>query len=74
MICAFCQTEFDETALTCAAGCPLAAVQGCALICCPHCGYQMVDERKSAAARLLRRVLERRRRGEAGERKNPQGR
>ena len=38
------------------AGCPLAAWQGCALVCCPHCGYQMVDEKQSTAARVLRRL------------------
>jgi hypothetical protein len=35
----------------------MAAIQGCSLICCPNCGYQMVDESKSAAAKLLRRLL-----------------
>jgi hypothetical protein len=35
----------------------MAAVQGCNLLCCPNCGYQMVDERKSGLAQLLRRAL-----------------
>lgn len=54
MICPLCGFHFDESARTCQAGCPLAAVQGCQLICCPNCGYQMVDEAKSGLARLLR--------------------
>ena len=57
MNCPLCGFEFDETALTCASACPMAAVQGCNLVCCPNCGYQMVDERKSGLAQLLRRAL-----------------
>jgi len=29
------------------------------MVCCPQCGYQMVDERKSTAAGWLRRLLRR---------------
>lgn len=29
---------------------------GCNLICCPNCGYQVVDESKSRLVNLLRRV------------------
>jgi predicted Zn-ribbon and HTH transcriptional regulator len=57
MNCPLCGFEFDETAMTCASACPMAAVQGCNLLCCPNCGYQMVDERKSGLAQLLRRAL-----------------
>ena len=57
MNCPLCGFKFDETALTCTAACPMAAVQGCNLLCCPNCGYQMVDERKSGLAQFLRRVL-----------------
>jgi hypothetical protein len=55
--CPLCGYEFNETALTCVAICPMAALQGCSLICCPNCGYQMVDERKSKLAQALRRIL-----------------
>lgn len=55
--CPLCGFAYDETALTCLAACPIAAVHGCNLLCCPNCGYQMVDERKSGLARLLRRTL-----------------
>jgi Fe2+ transport system protein FeoA len=30
---------------------------GCAMVCCPQCGYQMVDESKTATAGWLRRWL-----------------
>ncbi len=56
MNCPLCGYDFDETDHACQAKCPMAAVQGCSLVCCPHCGYQMVDERKSGLAQLLRRA------------------
>ncbi|MBL8057533.1 MAG: hypothetical protein JNK29_12575 [Anaerolineales bacterium] len=57
MRCPLCQHEFDETHPACQGRCPMAAVQGCRLICCPNCGYQMVDEKRSGVARLLRLVF-----------------
>ena len=67
--CALCGHEFDERALACHSQCPMA--QGCAIICCPNCGYQVGDEQKSGVAGLIRRMqsaLERRgpKRTEAG--------
>lgn len=56
--CGLCGFAFDPSALACHTGCPLAA--RCSLICCPRCGYEMVDESKS---RLLRLVARRSRRG-----------
>jgi hypothetical protein len=57
MHCPLCGCEFDQTDQSCTGKCPMAAIQGCSLICCPNCGYQMVDETRSAAAKLLRRLL-----------------
>lgn len=54
--CALCGRDYDETAMSCQGRCPLASATGCGLLCCPYCGYQTVDERQSAAARLLRRL------------------
>jgi hypothetical protein len=54
--CALCGHDYDETAMSCRGRCPLASATGCDLLCCPYCGYQTVDERQSAAARLLRRL------------------
>ena len=57
MHCPLCGSEFDPDTLDCQSGCPIAHLQGCHLVCCPNCGYQMVDERKSAIAQLLRRMM-----------------
>ena len=57
MHCPLCGCEFDETDHSCLTHCPMASIQGCNLVCCPNCGYQMVDETKSGAAKLLRRLL-----------------
>lgn len=54
MICRLCGYEFDTTAMACHAGCPMDS--RCNLICCPNCGYQVVDESKSRIANLLRRL------------------
>ncbi len=54
MHCPLCGFEYDEKQLACHIACPLAP--GCAIICCPNCGYQMVDEDKSRLAKLLRRL------------------
>lgn len=52
MKCPLCGYQYDKDRLACHAACPLAG--GCAIICCPNCGYQMVDESKSGLAKLLR--------------------
>jgi len=57
MICPLCGSTFDESRQDCESMCPLGKISHCNLVCCPHCGYEMVDERKSGVARLLRRVL-----------------
>ncbi len=57
MHCPLCGSDFDPDTLGCHDHCPLAQVQGCNLVCCPNCGYEMVDERKSPLARLLRRWI-----------------
>ncbi|MGE5226448.1 MAG: FeoA domain-containing protein [Planctomycetaceae bacterium] len=53
MRCRLCGHVFDASALACHAGCPLGA--RCSLICCPNCGYQVVDESKSGLAKALAR-------------------
>lgn len=53
MKCALCGYEFAERELTCHSSCPLA--HHCAVICCPNCGYQTVDESRSAIVTLLNR-------------------
>jgi Fe2+ transport system protein FeoA len=58
--CALCGYEFDEQALACHSQCPMSA--GCAILCCPNCGYQVVDESKAWGASLIKRALSRLRR------------
>lgn len=58
MRCPLCGYEFDETLLSCHSSC--AFNETCGIICCPNCGYQVADERKSRLAEALRRVLQRR--------------
>lgn len=54
MLCRLCGHTFDDTGEACHAGCPMG--DRCSLICCPRCGYQMVDESKSRLAKALRRL------------------
>lgn len=54
--CALCGYTFDEQAMACHTRCPMSA--RCAIICCPNCGYQVVDESKSGSAALVRRAGE----------------
>jgi Fe2+ transport system protein FeoA len=64
--CPLCGLEYEPGGSTCREhGCPVA-FGGCATRHCPRCGYTMPDEEKSAAARLVRRLLTRRPRRPAG--------
>jgi len=58
MQCPLCGFTFDEAEMSCHTSC--AFNKGCAIICCPNCGYQVTDESKSRLARLARKVFERR--------------
>ncbi len=57
MKCSLCGYAFDETALVCHASCPMA--DHCAIICCPNCGYQTVDESKSRLAGWMQHLWHR---------------
>jgi len=52
--CPLCGHEFQPDSLTCHTGCPMG--RRCNLVCCPHCGYHIVDESRSRAANWLRRL------------------
>ena len=54
MRCQLCGYEFDALTMVCHTECPLGS--HCNLICCPNCGYQVVDNSKSLLARLFRRI------------------
>ncbi len=52
--CALCGHLFNTAAATSSCqGCPMHS--GCAMICCPHCGYTTAPE--SRMIRLIRRLL-----------------
>lgn len=53
--CPLCSYTFTPSGLACHSHCPLGS--RCNLICCPHCGYQLIDESRSRTAGWLRRVL-----------------
>ncbi len=55
MICPLCGYEFEASALSCHTSC--AFNDSCGIICCPNCGYQIPDERKSRMANALRRFI-----------------
>lgn len=54
MHCKLCGYEFDASNMACHSACPLGS--RCSIICCPNCGYQVVDESRSWIGRLLQRV------------------
>ena len=54
MRCQLCGYDYDPAGLDCHSKCPMA--DGCHIICCPNCGYQVVDSEKSSAVNVLRRV------------------
>jgi len=59
MRCPLCGFEFEPTSMSCHSSC--AFNDSCGIICCPNCGYQIPDERKSRMADALRRFIARRR-------------
>lgn len=69
MRCLLCGFEFDETRLACHATC--AFNKHCRIICCPNCGYQVVDESRSTLARAARRAIDRILGRDAAERRDP---
>jgi len=57
MKCQLCGFEFDESQMACHAGCAFS--KHCTIICCPNCGYQVVDVSKSSLAMKLRETMQR---------------
>lgn len=52
--CPLCSFEFLPVGDACHTGCPLAG--HCHMVCCPNCGYQMVDATRSRLAGWLRKL------------------
>jgi hypothetical protein len=53
MKCALCGSWFDERDLACHGSCPMT--DRCAIVCCPSCGYQTVDDSRMPIANAVRR-------------------
>jgi Fe2+ transport system protein FeoA len=56
--CSMCGHSYDPDQHLACQSCPMHS--GCSLVCCPNCGYQTVDPRKSKLVRLARFFSERR--------------
>lgn len=56
--CSMCGQHYDPDQHLACRSCPMHS--GCSLVCCPNCGYQTVDPRKSKLVRLARFFSERR--------------
>ncbi len=54
MKCALCGHEFSPDEAGCTPSCPMAG--GCAVVCCPRCGYGAPDEQRSSIVRLARKA------------------
>ncbi len=52
--CPMCSFEYATAQEVCHTGCPLA--KHCHWLCCPRCGYRIVDEAHSKASRWLQRL------------------
>lgn len=55
VVCPLCSHSFTPSGLACHSHCPLGS--RCNVICCPQCGYQLIDETRSHTAGWLRRLL-----------------
>ena len=55
LTCTLCGHEFDPTVHPACQSCPLQ--KGCTLVCCPKCGFEMVDVNQSFLVRLVGRWL-----------------
>ena len=53
--CPMCGQTFNPAEHRACQACPLQG--GCQLVCCPSCGYELVDVQKSALAQLAARLF-----------------
>ncbi len=56
MTCSMCGHIFDPALHVACRSCPLQS--GCQLVCCPACGFEMVNPDRSLAARWIKRWLQ----------------
>ncbi len=55
MTCSMCGVSFDPAEHIACRACPVQ--KGCLLVCCPACGFEMVDPQRSVLARLALRLV-----------------
>ncbi len=55
LTCTMCGENFDPATHTACQSCPLQ--KGCSLVCCPRCGFEMVDVSQSRLASFVSRWL-----------------
>lgn len=55
LTCSMCGHRFDPAGHVACQSCPLQS--GCQLVCCPACGFEMVNPDRSVAARWLKRLF-----------------
>jgi len=55
--CPMCGHSFDPGKHPTCEGCPIQ--KGCSLVCCPKCGFEMVDYKKSTLYQLVTRIKSR---------------
>lgn len=55
IVCSMCGHRFDESQHEACQKCPLQ--KECSLVCCPNCGYEMVNVHRSKLARWAARLL-----------------
>lgn len=53
--CPLCGHRFKSDEAASCQTCPL--LSDCAMVCCPQCGYQMVDVKRSTWGRLISKLL-----------------
>lgn len=56
--CSMCGQKYDPELHLACQNCPMHS--GCDLVCCPNCGYQTIDPRRSKFIRLARFISRRR--------------
>ena len=53
MNCPLCGAEYTYAEMACHSGCPFN--KGCNILCCPHCGYEYIEE--SYIVNLFRKIF-----------------
>jgi Fe2+ transport system protein FeoA len=55
--CSMCGYTYISSQHKACQGCPIN--QGCSMVCCPKCGFEMIDPQKSAGYKIVTRIRNR---------------